>query len=86
MLSRGAFRSLKQRLDPEVYGGAVLVGLNGIVVKAHGSSRERAIMSAIRVATEEISHGINQIISKEITRANERLAAAETAVAPPVPA
>jgi glycerol-3-phosphate acyltransferase PlsX len=85
-LSSGAFRGMKQRMDPEVYGGAVLLGLNGIVIKAHGSSRERAIMSAIRVATEEISHGVNRIISQQIARANERLAAAETAVSPPVPA
>jgi phosphate acyltransferase len=85
-LSRGAFRGVKRRLDPEVYGGAVLLGLNGIVVKAHGSSRERAIMSAIRVATEEISHGMNELISQQIARANERLAAAETSVSPPVPA
>ncbi len=77
MLSKGAFLQLKKRVDPEVYGGAVLLGLNGIVVKAHGSSRERAITNAIRVAAEEISHGVNQTISKEITRANERLARVE---------
>ncbi len=79
-LSRGAFRRIKQRFDPEVYGGAVLLGFNGVVIKAHGSAREPAIMNAIRVATEEITHGVNQIISREIARANERLAAAETAV------
>mgnify|MGYP002401764135 CR=1 FL=1 len=77
-LAKGAFVQLKKRVDPEVYGGAVLLGLNGIVVKAHGSSRERAIANAIRVATEEISHGINPIISQQISRANERLAATET--------
>lgn len=84
MLSKGAFLQLKKRVDPEVYGGAVLLGLNGIVVKAHGSSRERAITNAIRVATEEISHGINPIISRQIALANDRLAAAETT--PPVAA
>ena len=83
---RDAFRSIQHRLDPEVYGGAVLLGLNGCVVKAHGSSRERAIMNAIRVAAEEISHGVNQIISRQIARANERLATAETSVSPSVPA
>jgi phosphate acyltransferase len=86
MIARNAFRSIKHRLDPEVYGGAVLLGLNGNVIKAHGSARERAIMNAIRVATEEISHGVNQLISEQIARANKRLAAAETAVSPPVPA
>lgn len=78
LLSKGAFLQLKKRVDPEVYGGAVLLGLNGVVIKAHGSSRERAITNAIRVATEEISHGVNQIISQQIKQANERLTAAET--------
>ena len=77
---------MKARMDPEVYGGAVLLGLNGTVIKAHGSSRERSIANAIRVATEEISHGVNQIISQQIARANERLAASETSVSPTVTA
>jgi glycerol-3-phosphate acyltransferase PlsX len=85
-LSRGAFLSIKKRLDPEVYGGAALLGLNGLVIKVHGSARERAVMNAIRGATEEIRHGVNQIISQQIARANERLAAAETPVSPTVPA
>ena len=74
MLSRNAFRNLKKRLDPEVYGGAILLGLNGIVVKTHGSSRARAVMNAIRVAAEEIRHDVNQKLAVEIARANEQLA------------
>ena len=74
LLSQGAFRSLKRRLDPEVHGGAVLLGLNGNVIKAHGSSRERAIMGAIRVAAEEVQHGLNDMISRQIALANQRLA------------
>ncbi len=75
LLSQGAFRSLKRRLDPEVHGGAVLLGLNGNVIKAHGSSRERAIMGAIRVAAEEVQHGLNDIIARQIAVANQRLTA-----------
>jgi len=74
ILSQGAFRSLKRRLDPEVYGGAVLLGLNGNVIKAHGGSRERAIMSAIRVAAEEVQHGLTEVIVNRIAIANARLA------------
>ncbi len=81
-LAGGAFKALKQRLDPEVYGGAALLGLNGIVIKAHGSSRERAIASAIRVAAEEIGHGINLTLVHEIASANAKLAAAQTPVVP----
>jgi glycerol-3-phosphate acyltransferase PlsX len=76
LLAQGAFRALKQRLDPEVYGGAVLLGLNGVVVKAHGSSRERAIANAIRVAAQEISHDLNHVLAQQIARANATLAGA----------
>ena len=64
----------------------MLLGLNGCVIKAHGSSRERAIMHTIRVAAEEISHGVNQIISRQIAQINAHLTAAETAVSPSGPA
>lgn len=86
MLCREAFRTLKRRMDPEVYGGAVLLGLNGNVIKTHGSARERAVMHAIRVATEEIRHDVNQIISRQVARANERLAAAQAAAPTPLSA
>ena len=83
-LCRGAFRALKSRMDPEVYGGAVLLGLNGHVIKAHGSARERAIMSAMRVAAGQISHDVNETIRQEIARANERLAPAASPAPIPI--
>ena len=84
LLAKGAFSGLKRRVDPEVYGGAAILGLNGVVIKAHGSSRERAIANAFRVAAEEISHDVNQHISRQIAHANERLDAAETKTPPTV--
>jgi glycerol-3-phosphate acyltransferase PlsX len=73
-LAQNAFRALKRRVDSEDYGGAPLLGFNGLVMKAHGSARERAIMNALRVTTEAIQHRVSQIIAQEIARANERLA------------
>jgi glycerol-3-phosphate acyltransferase PlsX len=72
-LARNALQSLKTRMDPDAYGGAPLLGLNGNVIKAHGSARERAIMNAIRVATETIQHQLNNLIVQQIARANELL-------------
>ncbi|HWF19535.1 MAG TPA: phosphate acyltransferase PlsX [Verrucomicrobiae bacterium] len=72
-LAQNALRAIKRRMDPEAYGGAPLLGLNGTVMKAHGSAREKAIMNAIRITTETIQHQITQVISNEIQRANERL-------------
>ncbi len=82
LLAQSAFSALRRRMDPEVYGGAPLLGFNGAVMKAHASARERAITSAIRVLTENLQHQVNQLISQEIVRANERIAAFETALAP----
>jgi glycerol-3-phosphate acyltransferase PlsX len=78
-LAQGAFVGLKRRLDPDVYGGAPLLGLNGLVIKAHGSARERAIMNAIRVATETIQHRLNDLIVAEISQASQGLDLSKTA-------
>jgi len=80
-LARGAFDGLKQRLDPEVYGGAVVLGLNGVVIKAHGSARERAIANALRVAAQEIKHNLNQTLVGQIASANAALASVLNPVA-----
>jgi glycerol-3-phosphate acyltransferase PlsX len=82
LLAQNAFRAIRRRMDPEVYGGAPLLGFNGTVFKAHGSARERAIANAIRVVTENLQHQVNQLIAQEITRANERLACIEPVAAP----
>jgi phosphate acyltransferase len=74
LLSKNAFREIKRRLDPDLYGGAPLLGLNGTVIKAHGSAREKAIMNAIRVATETIHHRLTDVIAREIAQGNARLA------------
>ena len=81
LLAQNAFRAIRKRMDPEVYGGAPLLGFNGAVLKAHGSARERAIASAIRVTTENLQHQVNQTIAEEIARANERIASLEGQVA-----
>jgi glycerol-3-phosphate acyltransferase PlsX len=76
-LAKGAFQSIRKRMDPEVYGGAPLLGFNGLVFKAHASARERAVASALQVTAEAVQHQVNELIAREIARANETLAAAE---------
>jgi glycerol-3-phosphate acyltransferase PlsX len=77
LLAQNAFSAIRRRMDPEVYGGAPLLGFNGAVLKAHGSARERAVASAIRVTTENLHHRVHQLIAQEIARANEQLATLE---------
>jgi glycerol-3-phosphate acyltransferase PlsX len=73
LLSKGAFNAFKERVNPERYGGAPLLGLNGNILKAHGSSNRRAFKSAIHAANEIIKADMNQRIETDIARANERL-------------
>jgi glycerol-3-phosphate acyltransferase PlsX len=74
ILAANAFLALKTKLDPDAYGGAPLLGLNGTVIKAHGSANARAVKNAIRVATETIQHHLNDSIVEKIARSSEALA------------
>ena len=80
-LAREAFRTIKRRMDPDAYGGAPLLGLNGNVMIAHGSSRDRAILNAIRLATEAVQNHVNEAITRRVAAANERLSAARISFA-----
>ena len=77
-LAKNAFRAIVRRLDSDGRGGAPLLGLNGTIVKAHGSARERAIMNAILMSAEAVRHHINDTIQAEVAQAAARLAEAKT--------
>ena len=77
LLAKDAFQAIRRRMDPEVYGGAPMLGFKGTVLKAHASARERAVASAIRVTTQTIKNQINEIIAREMAAANVVLAAAK---------
>jgi glycerol-3-phosphate acyltransferase PlsX len=81
-LAQNAFRAIKHRMDPDAYGGAPMLGFNGVVLKAHGKAREKAIASAIRVASETVNHHVNEVIAREIADANERVKDLVAASAP----
>ena len=73
LLAKGAFRTIKQRTDPESHGGAPLLGLNGNVVIAHGSAGERAVMNAIGQAVKAVQSHVNQVITRELSEASQIL-------------
>ena len=68
LLIRPATSRIRERLDPETYGGGYLLGLNGVVVIAHGSSTRVAVANAIRMAARGVEHEV-------VERLRERLAA-----------
>lgn len=65
-LARAALRRVRQRMDDSEYGGAVLLGLSGLVVVAHGRSNANAMRHAIRVAKQGIEQNIFDKIEHSI--------------------
>ena len=68
-------KSIYKKNDYHEYGGAPLLGVNGAMMIAHGSSESRTITAAIRNAREFVSHHVNEHIV-------ERIAEVEAAVTP----
>ncbi|KPL06483.1 hypothetical protein AMJ85_10405 [candidate division BRC1 bacterium SM23_51] len=60
------FRSFKRRVDYSEYGGAPLLGLNGVCIICHGSSNAKAIANALRVAGETVRHELNRHICTKL--------------------
>jgi len=58
LMMKGTFTSFKETFDYRRYGGAFLLGVKGVVVKAHGSSNALAIYNALRVASEGVENHI----------------------------
>lgn len=69
-LCQGAFRDMKKQLAPEKFSGAPLLGLNGWVFKAHGSSKAAAIAGAIQMMLSCIELYPIQTVTADIHQAN----------------
>ncbi len=59
--------ALKERLDPDVYGGAPLLGVNGVCMIGHGSSSARAIASGVATTATAVRGGLTTAIAAAIT-------------------
>jgi glycerol-3-phosphate acyltransferase PlsX len=67
-LLRPAFRRFKRRVDYAEYGGAPLLGINGVSIICHGRSSPKAIKNAIHVARDFVAGHVNQYIRDDIER------------------
>lgn len=65
-LSKPAFKKFKKLLDYSEYGGAPLLGVNGVCIICHGGSSAKAVKNGIRVACEFINHQVNLHIEERI--------------------
>jgi phosphate acyltransferase len=66
LLALPVLKSFSRRIDPRRYNGATLLGLQGIVVKSHGSADKLAFANAIKIAMLEVEHNVIAIIDKQI--------------------
>jgi len=76
LMIRRALTAMRENLDPHEYGGAPLLGVNGVAIIAHGSSNGRAIRNAIRAASNEaLVHQVNAEIVDILARSEIALGA-----------
>lgn len=68
MLVKSAFRSIAKKFNADDYGGALLLGVNGIVIKAHGSSSVLALYNSLRVAVEAVDNQVNPHIVENLAK------------------
>lgn len=65
-MARDAFLELRKEIDYAEHGGALLLGVDGVSIIAHGSSGAKAIKNAIRVAYESVRHDMNKSLVEAI--------------------
>jgi len=65
---RGPLSRLKRKMSYDEYGGAPLVGVNGVAIVSHGSSNARAIANAIRVAAKLADAGLPNALKEVVAR------------------
>lgn len=75
LILKPVFGRLKKRFDYTEYGGAVFLGVNGCVVKAHGSSNGKAIKNAINQAYMFVQNGVLSQIKDKIVEEEAKNAA-----------
>lgn len=67
-LGAHGLHNLKDKMDPRLYNGAILAGLNGVVVKSHGASDEVAFENAIKFTANTLNKNIFTRISEHINK------------------
>jgi len=66
LISKPAMHLLKHHLDPNVHNGAVFLGLNGVIVKSHGSANAKGVANAVHVAAQLLEADITRRIQDDL--------------------
>ncbi|MGA8689457.1 MAG: phosphate acyltransferase PlsX [Methyloceanibacter sp.] len=73
VLAQGAFRALKEKMDPRQLNGGIFLGLNGIIVKSHGGTDATGFASAIDLAYDMASSGVVKRLADDVARFHAEL-------------
>ena len=68
LLSRPSFQAFKKKLDYAEYGGAPLLGINGVGMICHGGSSPRAVANAIRFAHDYAKQKVNDKLIEQLSK------------------
>jgi glycerol-3-phosphate acyltransferase PlsX len=68
LIASPILKAIKMKIDPRRYNGASFVGLNGIVIKSHGSADIFAFANAINEAVHEVNKAVPEKISQQLER------------------
>jgi len=71
LVSRPATELLRHHLDPNNHNGAVFLGLNGVVVKSHGSATAKGVAHAVNVAARLLENELTQRIAHDLAEMGE---------------
>jgi glycerol-3-phosphate acyltransferase PlsX len=72
LLMKEVFDELKGRMDPSEYGGAPLLGVDGVCIICHGKSDEKAIRNAILLAKRFVENGLNESIKETLWQVTDQ--------------
>lgn len=79
MLMRKLFAEMKSKMSVDPYGGAPLLGVNGVVLICHGKITANAVMNAVRVAGELAEAGMVTHIKKQVEQVKDKISEAKEA-------
>ncbi|MFA5778923.1 MAG: phosphate acyltransferase PlsX [Elusimicrobiota bacterium] len=65
---KSVFKHIKKKIDYDEYGGAPLLGVNGVCIIGHGSSNAKAVKNGIRLCIESVKNNIIENIKTEIAK------------------
>jgi len=78
LLAKGAFDQLREKMDPRKVNGAVMLGLNGVVIKSHGGTDAEGFAAAIEMGHDMAANGLLNKIKDDLEQFNELRSMEET--------